>query len=84
MLKIFAKYGTDEKIAVFCQRNQVSRLQERFEVEFGGKWLLVDECLTGGEILKFQDGQTYKGFEPNQTDSFRYSKAITRFRFNDR
>lgn len=78
MLKIFAKHGTDEKIAVYCHRGQFAMLQNEFDRQFGGKWLLVDECLTGGEILKFNDGQVYQGFEPNQPDDFRYSKAIVK------
>lgn len=82
MLKIFAKYGTDEKIAVFCHKGQIAQLRERFENEYGGIWVLVDECMTGGEILKFNDSQIYKGFEPGKPDNFRYSSAIKRFRFN--
>jgi len=82
MLKIFAKHGTDEKIAVYCHKGQVVNLQKSFENQFGGNWLLVDECYTSGEILKFNDGQIYKGFEPNQPDEFRYSKAIVPFKFN--
>ncbi len=82
MLKIFAKYGTDEKIAVFCHKGQIAQLRERFENEYGGIWMLVDECMTGGEILKFNDSQIYKGFEAD--DNKRYSSAIKRFSLNSR
>ena len=80
MLKIFAKYGTDEKVAVYCRKDQILAILDRLAQEYGGDWLLVDECMTGGEILKFNDGQIYRGFEPQQPDDFRYSKAIKKFK----
>lgn len=80
MLKIFAKYQTDEKAAIFCSRDQVRQIIESLNKQYGGSWLLVDECFTGGEILKFNDGQVYQGFEANQPNEFRYSKAITKFK----
>ncbi len=82
MLKIFAKYGTDEKIAVYCRPTQIRVLQLEFRKQFGGEWLLVDECMIGGEILKFQDGRIYRGFEPEQSDDYRYSNAIKRFKIS--
>ena len=80
MLKIFAKYGTDEKVAVYCRKEQMVTIIRRLIQEYGGDWLLVDECMTGGEILKFNDGQIYCGFEPQQPEDFRYSKAIKKFK----
>ena len=80
MLKIFAKYGTDEKVAVYCRSGQIQDIMKKLNEIFGGKWILVDECMTGGEILKFNDGQIYRGFEPQQPDDFRYSKAIKKFK----
>lgn len=80
MLKIFAKHNTDEKAAVFCNQNQIRAVIENLDFEYGGNWLLVDECYTSGEILMFNDGQVYRGFESNQPDKFRYSSAIKRFR----
>ena len=84
MLKIFAKYKTDEKVAVYCHQGQISTIQNELNSQFGGNWLLVDECMTGGEILKFNDGQIYNGFKPNKPENYRYSKAIVRFRINGR
>ncbi|MCT3673593.1 hypothetical protein HZQ94_10385 [Elizabethkingia anophelis] len=80
MLKIFAKYNTDEKIAVFCLPDQVRTFQIKFGKEFGGDWLLVDEVMTNGEILKFNDNQIYKGFDPSQAIDYRYSNAIKRLK----
>ena len=80
MLKIFAKYNTDEKAAIFCSRDQVKSILESLNNQYGGSWLLVDECFTGGEILKFNDGQVYLGFEADKPDSYRYSNAIKKFR----
>lgn len=80
MLKIFAKHGTDEKIAVYCTRYQIPSLMQKFENQFGGAWLLVDECSPGDEILKFNDGQIYRGFESNMHEGFRYSKSILKLK----
>lgn len=81
MLKVFAKHNTDEKIAVFCHPNQTRDLQIQFSKEFGGDWLLVDEVMTSGEILKFNDGQKYLGFDCSKPIDFRYSAAIVQFKF---
>lgn len=82
MLKIFAKYGTDEKIAVYCRPEQTRVLQIEFGKQFGGEWVLVDECMTTGEILKFHDGKVYRGFESGQANGYRYSDAIRRFKIS--
>ena len=80
MLKIFAKYGTDEKVAMFCHpRQEIRPIQISLETLFGGDWLLVDEVKTSCEILKFNDGQIYKGFDSSKSFDFRYSKAIKKF-----
>lgn len=76
MLRIFAKYNTDEKAAVFCERNTVPEVIKKLNLEYGGNWLLVDQCYPGKEILMFNDDQVYIGFESNQPENFRYSKAI--------
>jgi hypothetical protein len=73
MLIIFAKYKTDEKAAIWCLPYQKQDILIALEKQYGGRWLPVDEMMTGGEILKFNDGQIYKGFNPNIK---RYSKAI--------
>lgn len=80
MLEIFAKFNTDEKCAVWCLPFQRGQIIKRLNEEFGGDWLWVDEVLTGGEILKFNDGLVYKGFEAD--DKKRYSPSIVRFRLN--
>lgn len=79
MLRIFAKYNTDEKVAIYCQRDQIRYIIEKLNRDYGENWLLVDECRTGIEILKFNDGQIYRGFEPATPHNFRYSKAIKKF-----
>ena len=80
MLEIFAKFKTDEKVAVWCVSSQRGKIIERLNKEFGGEWVCVDEVLTGGEILKFNDGLVYNGFEAD--DRKRYSPCIVRFRLN--
>ena len=80
MLEIFAKFNTDEKCAVWCLPSQRGQILKRLNEEFGGDWVRVDEVLTGGEILKFNDGLVYKGFEANNKK--RYSSSIVRFRLN--
>ena len=77
MNKIFAKLGTDEKIVALCVRDQVPQLINLFNEKFGGQWLLVDQLDATCEILKFNDGQIYKGFDAQASEGFRYSKAIT-------
>ena len=79
MIKIFAKYNTDEKVAIYCHRDQISFIQEKLNRDYGGSWCLVDECHTGREILKFNDSQIYRGFEPATPHNFRYSQAIKKF-----
>lgn len=80
MLKIFAKYGTDEKVAMFCHpRQEIRPIQKSLQILYGGEWLLVDDVKTSYEILKFNDGQIYRGFDPSKPLDFRYSKAIKKF-----
>jgi hypothetical protein len=80
MLKIFAKLNTDEKVAVLCARTQVLPTLKKLNSEYGGDWILVDELHPLKEILIFNDGQVYRGYESNQPDNFRYSKAIKTIR----
>lgn len=46
---------------------------------FGPEWVRVDEVevFTGKEIIKFNDGLIYKGFEAD--DEKRYSSSIVKF-----
>lgn len=39
MVKIFAKYGTDEKALVVCPQDQVRNVQLALERQYGGNWL---------------------------------------------
>jgi hypothetical protein len=80
MLEIFAKFNTDEKVAVQCVPSQRDQMIKRLKEEFGGEWICVDEVFTGGEILKFNDGLIYKGSETNEKK--RYSSAIVKFLLN--
>lgn len=80
MLKIFAKYNTNEKAAVFCHQSQIKAIQGSLSREYGGDWLLIDECMTGGEILKFKDDQIYRGFESGKPLDYRYTSSIKRFK----
>jgi len=82
MLEIYAKFNTDEKVAVWCLPSQRGQIIKRLNEEFGGEWIWVDEVRTSGEILKFNDSQIYKGFGAD--DNKRYSSAIKRFRLNSR
>lgn len=79
MLKIFANYGTSDKVAVYCHPGQIRDIMKKLNEKFGGNWILVDEVKISGEILKFNDNQVYRGFEPSESDDFRYSKAIVDF-----
>lgn len=80
MLEIYAKHGTSQKAAVWCLPNQRARILQRLREEYGGQWVWVDEVLTSGEILKFDDGDIYIGFIPDSSD--RYSSAIKRLKLN--
>lgn len=80
MFLIFAKYGTDEKVAIHCTGWRKDLIKEKLNEQFGGEWMYVDDCMRDREIIKFNDGQIYKGFEPAQPNNFRYSKAIVPFR----
>lgn len=73
MFTIFAKYGTDEKIVIHCFPAQHRKILEKLNKHFGGNWLAVDELRTENEIIKFNDGLIYKGFQSNIE---RYSDSI--------
>lgn len=80
MLKIFAKLGTQEKAAMFVHpRAETRPILRSLSTIYGGEWLLVDECMTSGEILLFKDDMVYRGFEADKPIDHRYSSAIKRF-----
>ncbi len=62
MIKIFAKHGTDEKVVAVCPRDQVGNIQLELAKKYGGNWLWVDKIHAYSEILKFNDGLKYLGF----------------------
>lgn len=76
MLKIFAKYGTSEKVLVYCDRGSIGIVTRRLSEDYGGNWALVDVVDNNKrEILKFDDGLKYLGFN---SEIERYSTAINR------
>lgn len=79
MLKIFAKLGTDQKAAIYCHPGQTQAIKLKLNSYYGGEWMAVDECMISGEILMFNDGQMYEGFDHRVE---RYSKAIKPFNLN--
>lgn len=72
-LRIFAKLGTDEKVAVMCGHGQNSTIATMLSKQFGGNWLFVETVHSCIEGIKFNDGQIYNGFNP---DIEKYSSAI--------
>lgn len=62
MVKIFAKYGTDEKALVVCSQDQVRNIQISLAKRYGGNWIWVDKLQPNGEILHFKDNLVYRGF----------------------
>ena len=65
MVKIFAKYNTDEKVIINAPTDiKNSKITTYLEKKYGGNWFLVDE-LHPGESVLIKDGVKYKGFEPN-------------------
>lgn len=68
MTKVFAKYGTNEKVQQDIPREYVAQFIERLNKNLGGQWLLVDE-LKSCEIIVFKDDYVYMEFE---TDRERY------------
>ena len=65
MVKIFAKYNTDEKVIINAPTAiKNSKITTYLEKKYGGNWFLVDE-LHPGESVLIKDGVKYKGFESN-------------------
>lgn len=61
MLKIFAKYRTDEKVLIQCQQHQIPHIIRTLNKNYGSDWLPVDD-LSDTEILHFNDGLIYQGY----------------------
>ncbi len=72
MIKIFAKKGTDEKVAIECLPRYNAVVIGKLNERFGGEWIAV-ETIDTFECIKFNDGDIYKGFDNR---AGRYSKAI--------
>lgn len=78
MLKIYARYGTSEKILIYSDRGSIENITHQLSEEYGGYWVLVDVVdVNKGEILKFDDGLKYLGFNP---EIKRYTTAITKLK----
>ena len=61
MVKIFAKYNTDEKVIINAPTDiKNSKITTYLEKKYGGSWILVDE-LHPGESVLIKDGVKYKG-----------------------
>jgi len=73
MLKVFAKYGTDEKALVMCRRDQIGQIMERLSKKYDGSWIYVDSINLNDEIIHLTDGLKYLGYTPNQE---RYCSVI--------
>ena len=73
MIKIFAKYNSDEKVAMICNTYDIERVQIILNDTYGGNWAYVDD-VEKGEFLKFNDGLTYEGFDGSEE---RYCKFIS-------
>lgn len=72
-LRIFAKLGTDEKVALMCYPDHNRVIVDLLNKQFGKDWVMVDTALPCVEGVKFNDGLIYRGFE---VDKERYSDAI--------
>jgi hypothetical protein len=78
MLKIFAKHGTDEKVLAACDQGSIHKTIIALNDKFGGSWVFVDKVrVYEDEVVKFQDGLIYRGFETNKN---RYCKAIEKLK----
>lgn len=73
MIKIFAKKGTTEKVAIMCESPQIEIVQMILNRRLKGDWYFVD-IVQSHEILLFQDGLKYDGFSPDQE---RYCDGVT-------
>jgi len=71
--KIFAKHRTSEKVLISCSQEQCREIQQKLNDKYGGEWVLVDSIDPFFEILHFDDGFVYNGFNPSIE---RYSTAI--------
>lgn len=70
MVKIYAKYGTNEKVMIF---QDIPDIQIILQMKFGGEWLLVDQIKSNDEALVFTDTNIYKGYHP---DIKRYADIV--------
>ncbi len=74
MLRIFAKFNTDEKVAIIVKDGDIVEAQKSLNKTFGGQWIFVDTVnVRQNEILHFNDGYTYKGLDGIRE---RYTDAI--------
>lgn len=69
-VKIFAKYGTSERIAVRPAMGVLTQdLQADLEAKFGGRWLYVQD-LVMLDYLLFTASKDYLGFDNNPDNDY--------------
>lgn len=56
-LRIFGKYGTDEKILISCTVSEVPRMLEKLSLWKGGEWVWVSTFNPLKEALPYTDGK---------------------------
>ena len=78
MIKIFARQGSTIKVAILLPngvQNVVRKAQIELHETYGGNWLYVED-VKENEIIRFNDGKIYNGFEPGKPDDYRYCECI--------
>ena len=81
MIRIFAKYNTDNKVLAVVHRKEVPAVLKMLKEKFKGEWIFVDVINPQTEILQFNYGQTYKGFEAHKPEDFRYVKGLNTIKY---
>lgn len=76
-LAIFANKGTSEKVLLPVPEDQIGEAMTRLNKQFDGNWVFVDQLKGGGEMIKFDDGVEYLGFDG---EFERYSAAIIKLK----
>lgn len=77
MLKIFAKRGTSEKVLTVCSQEQVREIQHLLNAKCGGSWVWIEKLSSSSEMLFFNDGKVYEGFDGRNS---RYVQGIKQLR----
>lgn len=78
MIKIFARQGSTIKVAILLPngvQHVVRKAQIELHMKYGGDWVYVED-VKENEVIRFDDGKIYNGFEPGQPDDYRYCASI--------